>query len=136
MRQVWGADAAVFKPERWENDGSPPHRFAYLPFASGARGCIGKEFSLIEQKIGLVCNRTPSVLQYTAVYHFSRSALCAPPPAFGMFLRAGEAAAALLATHADRRRAEVAIPMPYRLPCNSILSHPSTAVPRPATQVP
>jgi len=52
--QVWGADAAVFKPERWENDGSPPHRFAYLPFASGARGCIGKEFSLVEQKIGLV----------------------------------------------------------------------------------
>ncbi len=70
MRQVWGADAAVFKPERWENDGSPPHRFAYLPFASGARGCIGKEFSLIEQKIGLVCNRKPPVELCKAVSLF------------------------------------------------------------------
>jgi hypothetical protein len=60
MRQVWGADAAVFKPERWENDGSPPHPFAYLPFAAGSRGCIGKEFSLLEQKIGLVRNRIRS----------------------------------------------------------------------------
>lgn len=51
---VWGPDAAVFRPERWENDAPPPHPFAYLPFAAGPRGCIGKEFSLLEQKIALV----------------------------------------------------------------------------------
>ena len=79
MRQVWGADAAVFKPERWENDGSPPHPFAYLPFASGARGCIGKEFSLVEQKIGLVCNRTPSLeLCKTASLFLAIGAVRAP----------------------------------------------------------
>lgn len=46
---TWGADAARFVPERWEQ--GAPHSYSYMPFATGPRGCIGKEFSLMEQKI-------------------------------------------------------------------------------------
>mmetsp|Transcript_20832 Transcript_20832/g.58744 ORF Transcript_20832/g.58744 Transcript_20832/m.58744 type:complete len:547 (-) Transcript_20832:100-1740(-) len=47
--QTWGPDADSFVPERWAN--GPPHPYSYMPFASGPRGCIGKEFSIMEQKI-------------------------------------------------------------------------------------
>eukprot|EP00933_Yihiella_yeosuensis_P014356 TRINITY_DN1290_c0_g1_i1.p1 TRINITY_DN1290_c0_g1~~TRINITY_DN1290_c0_g1_i1.p1 ORF type:complete len:546 (-),score=125.09 TRINITY_DN1290_c0_g1_i1:378-2015(-) len=47
--ETWGPDADKFVPERWEKE--PPHPYSYMPFASGPRGCIGKEFSVIEQKI-------------------------------------------------------------------------------------
>lgn len=47
--ETWGQDSAVFKPERWAK--GAPHQFSYMPFATGPRGCIGKEFSLMEQKI-------------------------------------------------------------------------------------
>eukprot|EP00928_Gymnodinium_smaydae_P003824 TRINITY_DN1134_c1_g1_i1.p1 TRINITY_DN1134_c1_g1~~TRINITY_DN1134_c1_g1_i1.p1 ORF type:complete len:376 (+),score=32.59 TRINITY_DN1134_c1_g1_i1:108-1130(+) len=47
--ETWGPDAAEFVPERWEK--GAPHPYSYMPFATGPRGCIGKEFTLLEQKI-------------------------------------------------------------------------------------
>jgi len=48
----WGSDVSLFKPERWQS--GPSHKFAYMPFASGPRACIGREFSIVEQKVTLV----------------------------------------------------------------------------------
>ena len=41
-----------FKPERWDRNAKKkiPH-YAWIPFSSGSRICIGNNFSLMEQKI-------------------------------------------------------------------------------------
>jgi len=49
---IWGEDAKQFRPERWEFP--PPHKYAFVPFAIGPRACIGREFTLVEQKITMV----------------------------------------------------------------------------------
>merc|ERR1712216_372440 len=50
-KRIWGENAASFSPERWEK--GAPHNYAYLPFASGPRACLGREFTTIEQKVCL-----------------------------------------------------------------------------------
>lgn len=48
--EIWGTDAADFRPERFNNDRylktlrpvhSPAGPFSYLPFGAGVRTCIG-----------------------------------------------------------------------------------------------
>merc|ERR1711948_186623 len=51
-KTLWGNDVNDFRPERWEN--GAPHKYAFLPFASGPRACTGREFTVIEQKITFV----------------------------------------------------------------------------------
>ncbi|KAL1921940.1 uncharacterized protein VTP21DRAFT_10582 [Calcarisporiella thermophila] len=50
-KQIWGADAHEFKPERFLEDYP---REAYMPFSSGTRNCIGKNFALMELRMALV----------------------------------------------------------------------------------
>ncbi|KAF4301334.1 Cytochrome P450 [Botryosphaeria dothidea] len=42
---IWGADAAEFRPERWEGK---KVGWEYLPFNGGPRICIGQQFALTE----------------------------------------------------------------------------------------
>lgn len=42
-RDLWGADADDFVPERWERLQKRPAAFEYLPFLSGPRGCPGQQ---------------------------------------------------------------------------------------------
>jgi cytochrome P450 len=46
-------DPFRFDPERWDTDevNKDRHRGAYMPFATGARSCIGFNFALLEVKI-------------------------------------------------------------------------------------
>mmetsp|Transcript_43732 Transcript_43732/g.126318 ORF Transcript_43732/g.126318 Transcript_43732/m.126318 type:complete len:536 (+) Transcript_43732:40-1647(+) len=70
--KLWGPDAAVFRPERWVS--GPPHKYAFLPFASGPRACTGREFTLIEQKITMV-----KLLQH---FDFRRPAMVEAEPGY------------------------------------------------------
>ncbi|KAK7534108.1 cytochrome P450 [Phyllosticta citribraziliensis] len=44
-RDVWGADADVFRPERWEG---LKVGWEYLPFNGGPRICVGQQYALTE----------------------------------------------------------------------------------------
>ncbi|QPF85018.1 cytochrome P450 [Bradyrhizobium genosp. L] len=49
--KLW-RDPNAFVPERFMT-GTPPDRFAYLPFGVGARVCIGAHFALVEATLAL-----------------------------------------------------------------------------------
>jgi cytochrome P450 len=47
-------DPELFMPERWQN-GLASHlpRFAYFPFSSGPRRCVGSSYAMMEATIAL-----------------------------------------------------------------------------------
>ncbi|GLA40748.1 cytochrome P450 52A3 [Aspergillus niger] len=44
-RDLWGADAESFRPERWE--GYNPPAWEFVPFNGGPRACLGQQFAII-----------------------------------------------------------------------------------------
>ena len=50
-RELWGADADEFRPERWLEGDVPA--YAWIPFGGGVRRCIGAAFAQLEQEIVL-----------------------------------------------------------------------------------
>jgi cytochrome P450 len=52
---VWGVDAAVFDPDRWDTlTGEAASPYAWQPFSQGPRICPGKSLAMIEVKAILV----------------------------------------------------------------------------------
>ncbi len=51
---VWGADAEVFDPDRFSTEAKAARGdTVYLPFGTGARACIGRQFAMQEAKLVL-----------------------------------------------------------------------------------
>lgn len=47
-KDIYGEDATLFRPERWQ-DGALKHvGYGYLPFGAGQRACLGQEFAMLE----------------------------------------------------------------------------------------
>ncbi|KAL2001186.1 hypothetical protein VTN02DRAFT_2132 [Thermoascus thermophilus] len=51
---LWGADAHVFRPERWAEKKNARRGWDYLPFNGGARICLGQQYALTEASYTLV----------------------------------------------------------------------------------
>lgn len=48
FKSLYGPDAEVFRPERWEGDELTQIGWAYFPFSGGPRQCLGEDFALME----------------------------------------------------------------------------------------
>ncbi|KAA6413839.1 MAG: cytochrome P450 [Lasallia pustulata] len=53
-RDLYGEDAAIFRPERWEGSKLAHIGWGYLPFNGGPRTCLGKDFAAMEATYGIV----------------------------------------------------------------------------------
>ncbi|KAF9146170.1 hypothetical protein BGX30_003515 [Mortierella sp. GBA39] len=101
LKSVYGDDAEEFKPERWMDPSllseeekesikfvTPDMTWAYVPFLTGPRNCIGSKFATIETKIllyYLLIN-----LEYAPVpeFKFSKSAgLTKPYPGMRLIVK-------------------------------------------------
>ena len=53
-KNIYGADADEFRPERWETGELGRIGWAYFPFNGGPRQCLGEDFALMEVSYTLV----------------------------------------------------------------------------------
>ena len=54
-KNIFGPDADIFRPERWEECKKPDQfGWAYFPFSGGPRACLGQDFALLEVSYTIV----------------------------------------------------------------------------------
>lgn len=63
---TWGADATVFRPERWLEMPALPDSYTYPVFNAGPRECLGKRLAMVEMQ-GLIAIVLPHVTLQLAV---------------------------------------------------------------------
>lgn len=56
-KEIWGADADSFRPERFLSDKlTPRQRDAFIPFSYGPRACVGR--NVAEMELALIVSTT------------------------------------------------------------------------------
>ncbi|KAL8722859.1 MAG: hypothetical protein Q9225_000746 [Loekoesia sp. 1 TL-2023] len=70
LEHIYGTDAHIFRPERWETLRPPP--WSYLPFGGGPRICIGQQLALTEVAYTLakIVQRFPRIENADPVLEF------------------------------------------------------------------
>ena len=54
-KHIWGNDADDFNPYRWLSKDRPsPPPYAFLPFSSGPRMCLGYQYATVSIKTALI----------------------------------------------------------------------------------
>jgi cytochrome P450 len=48
VKSIYGQDAHLFRPERWETGELKDVGWGYFPFNGGPRACLGQDFALME----------------------------------------------------------------------------------------
>lgn len=53
-KEIWGPDADVFVPERWDPDLlTARQKAAFIPFSMGPRACVGR--NVAEMELSVIC---------------------------------------------------------------------------------
>ncbi len=90
MKQFWGDDAEVFRPERWLESTKPSsdESVAWMPFLLGARACIGNRFAFTEMQVVLavILARFHMEPHPTKVVGAKRDITVRPDPGLPMFV--------------------------------------------------
>ncbi|XP_020595565.1 cytochrome P450 714B2-like [Phalaenopsis equestris] len=85
---IWGSDAAEFRPERFEHGVLNACRLPqmYMPFGVGPRTCLGQNFAIIELKIVLALILQRFCFHLSTNYRHSPTLRLIVEPEFGVDL--------------------------------------------------
>ena len=93
--EIWGPTANDFDPKRWLNPSLTKNvsNLNYLPFLTGARGCIGNKVALTELKVLLSMFIRNFVFQPIEGFHIKKRTLSMrkPVPYLGLAVSRVEA---------------------------------------------
>lgn len=86
--EIWGPDANEFKPERFKDGVSKACKSpqTYVPFGTGARLCVGKNFAMVELKIVLALIISKFNISLSPSYRHSPAYRMVVEPEHGVYL--------------------------------------------------